>query len=153
MIGTNPLSPPGVFERRLGYLKALEARGIRESYIEESMLVRKDAFDAAQRLLERSPQVTAIYSANDDTAIGVIAAVQELGLNVPGDVSVIGFDNIDLAKEVNPGLTTIHVQKTWMGALGVRFLLERAINPDQPKLTVIVSTDLIVRETVGRPRS
>ncbi len=153
LVGTNPLSPPGVTERRSGYLKALEAHGIRECYIEDSMLVRKNAFEATQHLLKRAPHVTAIFSANDDTAIGAINAVQELGLSVPGDVSVIGFDNIDLAKEVKPGLTTIHVHKTWMGALGVRFLLERALKPDQPKLTVTVSTDLIVRETVGPPKT
>jgi LacI family transcriptional regulator len=153
LIGTNPLSPPGVFERRNGYLKALNSCGIPDIYIEESMLVRQNAFDSTLHLIERAPQLTAIFSVNDDTAIGVINAVQKTGRNVPGDISVIGFDNIDLAKEVKPGLTTVHVHKTWMGALGVRFLLDRANYPDQPKLTVTVSTDVIARETVGPARS
>jgi LacI family transcriptional regulator len=153
LIGTNPMSPPGVLERRTGYLKALEAAGIRDTYIEDSMLTRMNAVEATRRLLARAPQVTAIFTANDDTAIGVLNSADELSLQVPGELSVIGFDNIDLAREVKPSLTTIHVQKTWMGALGVRFLLERAMNPDQPKLTVSVATDLIARETVGPPRS
>jgi DNA-binding LacI/PurR family transcriptional regulator len=153
LIGTNPMSPPGVVERRTGYLKALEVHGIRESYVEESMLVRRNAYDATLYLLQRAPQVTAIFSANDDTAIGVINAAHDLGLAVPKDLSVIGFDNIDVAKEIRPALTTIHVHKTWMGALGVRFLLERALNPEQPKLSVTVATELIVRETVGPARN
>jgi DNA-binding LacI/PurR family transcriptional regulator len=151
LIGTNPQSPPGVFERRTGYQRALAAHGIQETYIEDSMLDRQNAFEATRHLLNCHPQITAIFSVNDDTAIGVINAAHDMGLAVPEELSVIGFDNIDLAKEVKPYLTTIHVHKTWMGALGVRFLAERAMNPDQPRLTVTVSTDLIIRETICPP--
>lgn len=153
MIGTNPLSPPGVLQRRYGYQKALDELCIQDQYIEDSTLSRDNSYEATLRLLQRMPQITAIFAANDDTAIGVIHAAQDLGLQVPQDMSVIGFDDIDLSREVKPALTTIRVHKTWMGALAVRFLIERVLNPDQPKVEVSVSTELVVRETVAPPRT
>jgi LacI family transcriptional regulator len=79
----------------------------------------------------------------------VINAAQDLGLDVPRDVSVVGFDDIDLAWEIKPALTTVHVPKLWLGKLGVQRLVERAQNPDQPQLTLTVSTHLVERETVS----
>ena len=79
-------------------------------------------------------------------------AVRDLGLRIPDDISVIGFDNIDVAKELTPALSTIHVHKSWLGILGVRHLIDRIQNPDQPRIITTVSTQLIVRDTGGPPR-
>jgi len=54
-----------------------------------------------------------------------------------------------MAKEVTPALTTVHVYKTWLGIFGVRQLIARALNPEQPKTTTTIMTDLIVRESTG----
>jgi DNA-binding LacI/PurR family transcriptional regulator len=147
LIGSNEESPPGVYERRYSYRKILQELGA-TIYIEDSELRRMSAYEATQCLLRRCPQITAIFSVNDDTAIGVMNAARDMGLEVPDDLSVVGFDNIDLAKEIVPALTTVHVHKSWLGILGVRHLLERAQNPDQPKITTVVTTQLVVRDSV-----
>jgi LacI family transcriptional regulator len=152
LVGVNSDSPPDILERREGYLAALRAHGITHSYIEEGPLHRERGYTAAQRLLGRAPQLTAIFACNDDTAMGVMNAAHDMGLSVPDDLSIVGFDDIDLAKEVRPALTTVHVPKTWLGRLGVRHLIERAQHPGQPQLTVTVATHLVERESVAAPR-
>jgi LacI family transcriptional regulator len=149
LIGWNEQSPPSVQERKVGYCRALETPGIRDVIIEPSTIkVREEGYKALRRLLDRRPDVTAIFACNDLVALGVLSAAREMGLDVPGDLSVMGFDNIDLAGEITPALTTIHVHKTWLGAVSVRQLVERASVPEQPKVTITVSTELIVRESV-----
>jgi LacI family transcriptional regulator len=150
LVGTNPKSPPGIFDRRMSYYGTLARHEIRDRYVIDSELSRVDAYRAVQELLKKHPQITAIFAANDDSAIGVLNAARDLGLRVPQDLSVIGFDNIDLSREIMPSLSTVHVNKSWLGMLGVRQLLERAQNPDQPKLTVVVSTQLMPRESTAQ---
>ena len=152
LTGSNPKSPPGVFERRINYQNALRKAGIHDEYIEDCGLSRGEAYQATNALLQRYPQITAIFSINDDSAIGVMNAVRDMGLSIPDDISVIGFDNIDVAKEVAPALSTIHVYKSWLGILGVRTLIDRIQNPDQPRIITTVTTQLIVRDSTGPPR-
>jgi DNA-binding LacI/PurR family transcriptional regulator len=75
-------------------------------------------------------------------------ALQKLGRGVPADVSVAGFDDIDLTQEVTPTLTTVHVDKVLLGVMAVRMLKDRAESPERPALTTTLSTQLIVRESV-----
>ncbi len=152
VIGWAKNSPPSINERFIGYNRALEAHNISARYVEESGLNREEGYRAATQLLQHAPEITAIFACNDLTAIGAIHAARELGLTVPDDLSIIGFDNIDLAKEITPALTTIHVYKTWLGIFGVRQLIARALNPEQPKTSTTVMTNLVVRESTGRPR-
>ena len=149
LVGSNPASPPDILERRDAYVRALYTRGITDVYIEDSWLGRDSGHESATRLLSRAPQVTAIIACNDDVAIGVMGAVRDMGLSVPGNVSVVGFDDIDLAKEVQPALTTVHVHKSWLGRLAVQRLVERAKHPEQPRITITVATHLVVRESTG----
>ncbi len=148
LAGWNPLSPPSIQLRHQGYLQVLNAYGL-HPFIVETQLSRAGGQKAATRLLAPNRQVTALFCCNDETAIGAISAIRQLGLDVPRDVSVVGFDNIDLAAEISPPLTTIHVQKTWMGALGVQSLIERVHHPDKPKTTIVLDTDLVIRESVA----
>ncbi|HOT90957.1 MAG TPA: LacI family DNA-binding transcriptional regulator [Anaerolineae bacterium] len=152
LIGWARQSPPSIKERQIGYHRTLEEHGIAMRYIEESGLNREDGYRATKQLLQRAPEVTAIFACNDLTAIGVIHAARDLGLKIPDDLSVVGFDNIDMAKEVTPPLTTVHVYKTWLDIFGVRQLIARALNPEQPKTTTTVMTDLVIRESTARPR-
>jgi DNA-binding LacI/PurR family transcriptional regulator len=152
LVGWMPATSPGIQDRHRSYVKTLQDHGLDAStFIEPSKLSRPDAYDATTRLLQRCPQVTAILAANDDTAMGALFAARHLGRAVPRDLSILGFDNIDLAKEAVPPMTTIHVPKSWMGILGVRFLIERVNNPDQPKITVTVSTQLVIRGSTCPP--
>jgi LacI family transcriptional regulator len=148
LIGSTEDAYPSIRERRKGYTRALKHFGIHNSYIEDGLLTREAAYEATLRLLRRAPQVTAIFACNDNVAVGVMNAAGDLGRRLPEDLSVVGFDDIDLAQEVNPPLTTMHVDKTLMGVLAVQRLRDRAENPDQVALTTTLSTQLIVRGSV-----
>ncbi len=152
LIGWAQQSPLSIAERQMGYRRTLEAHKISTCYIEESGLNRAEGYRATKKLLQRAPEVTAVFACNDLTAIGAIHAARDLGLKVPDELSIIGFDNIDMAREVTPALTTIHVDKTWLGILGVRQLIARAMNPDQPKITLTLATDLIIRDSTSCAR-
>lgn len=150
LIGSSPDSYPSVLERRRGYLAALAQHDIQEPFIENSTLSRADGFEATLHLLRRHPQLTAIFACNDETAMGVMSAARHLGYELPEDLSVVGFDDIDLAQEVMPALTTVHVDKVLMGTVALRMLRDRAIDPERASLTTVVTTQLIVRESVRK---
>ena len=147
LIGSQPGWYPSIDERRQGYLTALAQHDL-EPFIEDSALDRADAYQATQRLIARAPEITAIFACNDNVAIGVVNALQESGLRVPDQVSVIGFDNIDLVQELKPALTTMHVDKVLMGVMAVRHLIDRAMNPSRVSLKTLVSTQLVERDSV-----
>lgn len=150
LIGSNLQSPPDILDRRFSFIEAVRSHGA-NVHIEDTRLSRDECYAAALRLLKQKPQITAFFACNDDSAIGVVNAARDFGLDVPRDVSIIGFDDIDLAAEIKPALTTVHVPKLWLGKLGVQRLVDRAQHSDQPPLTITVSTHLVERESVARP--
>ena len=152
LVGTNPESPPSLGERRACFRSSMRKHGLSEAYIEDSELTQDSGCESLKRLLERAPEVTAVFAAADIVAIGALNAARDLGVEVPSDLSVIGFDNIDLAGMVTPALTTVHVPKTWLGTLGVKQLLHRVAEPLRPKVTISVATKLIERDSVGPAR-
>ncbi|SDZ38422.1 DNA-binding transcriptional regulator, LacI/PurR family [Evansella caseinilytica] len=90
---------------------------------------------------------TALFCECDYMAISVIKSLSELKINVPEDVSVIGFDNIDEAKIISPELTTIHVKKDKIAALAVEKLLEEIENTESDKMKILVDTELTTRKS------
>ena len=151
LIGTNPASPPSVLERRVSFSRLMGRHGLSDAYIEDSEITLPSGNTSLRSLLQRAPEVTAVLACADLVAVGALNAARNLGLTVPQDLSIVGFDNIDLAGVVTPALTTVHVHKTWMGILGVRQLIARSLNPEQPKTTMLLTTNLIVRDSAGRP--
>jgi LacI family transcriptional regulator len=148
LAGWNPLSPPSIHQRKQGYDQILAKHNLKP-FIVETKLFREGGEAAVRELISHHQGVTAIFCCNDETAIGVMNAARVMGLRIPVDLSVIGFDNIDLAGETRPALSTVHVHKSWMGTLGVQALIERTRNPEQPRVTTVLSTDLIIRDTVA----
>lgn len=148
LIGSSPNGYPSIRERRQGYLNALADHGIEKTYIENSSLHSAGARDATQRLLKRAPEITGIFACNDDVAIATIHAAHDLGLQVPNDLSVVGFDDLEHSAEIIPPLTTIAVEKMLMGTLGVRQLLERIKNPERVLLKIALGTRLVQRQSV-----
>lgn len=149
LLGSIPDAYPSIKERREGYIRALKHYNISKTYIENGLLTLPDGYEAAQRLLKRHPEITAVFACNDEVAKGTIAAANELGLQVPHDLSVVGFDNSDMARQTIPSLTTVHVDKTSMGAIAVQLLLDRSENPDRAIVTTLLSTKLVERESAG----
>jgi LacI family transcriptional regulator len=150
LIGSISNAYPSILERRRGYLAALSQAHIQEPYIEESLLGRPDAFEATLRLLKRHPHITALFACNDDVAIGAMNAARELGRHVPNDLSIIGFDDIDLAQEVLPALSTVHVDKVLMGTIALRMLRDRVGEPERAAIKTVISTQLMLRDSVRR---
>ena len=113
--------------RTLGYRRALEKRGIA---VDEA-LVRTDDFDegggyrATRGLLESSPRPTAVFAANDMMAMGVMTAVREAGLQIPGDVALVGFDDTPWTRLVTPPLTTVTQFQEKLGHRAAEMLFER----------------------------
>ncbi|WP_420239098.1 LacI family DNA-binding transcriptional regulator [Telmatobacter bradus] len=101
-------------------------------------------------LLDKTRNFTAVFCFNDIAAIGAIRALRDVGLSVPGDVSVLGFDDILSASYFSPALTTIRQPLTEMGRLGAKVLLERIANRENPfESEIVLQPELVVRESTG----
>ena len=103
-----------------------------------------------QRIKELSTLPTAWVCTNDRTAIPLIKVMKNLGYEVPGDSSIIGFDNVNKSHAIHPSLTTIHVPKQALGKRAVDKLLWRFKNSDYPVETTFVNTSLVVRDSTAQ---
>ena len=148
LVGSLPDAYPSIQERHKGYLRALKHYQIGETYVESGPLTQAGGYEATRALLARAPEVTAIFACNDEVAFGVLGAADDLGRVVPDDLSVMGFDDVDRARQVSPALSTVSVEKMLMGILGVRYLIDRAEDPERPVLTTLISTQLVLRASV-----
>ncbi len=112
-------------ERLKGYTKALQESGqeIKEEYIKYCDFNQETAFRQTLELIEKNPEITAFFCASDVMAIGVIDAIKSLEKNVPEDFSVVGFDDIPIAKYINEGLTTIRQEAFLKGKRGGETLI------------------------------
>jgi len=106
-------------------------------------------YAAMAQLLAKGARFTALFSFNDVSAIGAIRALHDAGLHVPGDVSVVGFDDIYGAAFHNPSLTTIRQPLLKMGLLAAETLLVRISRTKEAPATLHVEPDLVIRESTG----
>jgi len=148
VVGSMPNAYPSIEERRRGYLRALRDRGIADHYFADSHLTREQAAAAASDLLRRHPCVTALFCCNDETAIGVMQAAPSLSRRIPDELSIVGFDDIDLAAHVAPALTTMSVDKVSMGRMAVQLLAQRVEFPDASCVTAVLRPTLVERQSV-----
>jgi LacI family repressor for deo operon, udp, cdd, tsx, nupC, and nupG len=141
-------------DRRRGYREALRAAGITPDPsldVEEEFTVAGGERAVAE-LLRRGNLPTAIFAACDEIAMGAMAALRQAGLKVPADISVIGIDDHDLAGVV--GLTTVAQPAAEQGRRAANILLGPLTGGDHPgEETVILPTQLIVRESTAPPRA
>jgi LacI family transcriptional regulator len=124
--------------------KALECSG---DFTEES------GFAAARRVAELKPRPTAVFAANDSMAVGVLASLTASGVKVPEEMSVVGFDDIPIARYVNPALTTMRVDIAELGRCAFGLLLDAIGNPaaHAPRHDRVATT-LVVRKSCGAPK-
>lgn len=101
----------------------------------------------AKLLLERQVPFTALFAYNDLSAIGAIRAFQEQGLRVPDDISVVGFDDIQVAAFNTPSLTTVRQPLIRMGTIAAQILLERIENKRQEPREIAIEPELVIRES------
>lgn len=149
LVGSEPTSYPSLRQRRGGYSRALRENEINSSYIANFNIRKEDAHDPVIRLMQEHPQITALFGINDLVAVNTISTLQEMGLRVPEDVSVIGYDDIDLAENSQPALTTFHVDTVAMGRAAVQMLISRLEYPDAARVTLTIHPTLVERESVA----
>ena len=142
--------------RRDTFLKALQARGVGPAQVPvvEGNLRMSGGRLALRQLLQADPSPTAVFAANDLTALGIILEARDQGLGVPEDLSVIGLDNIALAEQMVPALTTVDLPRYEIGNLAMHMLIELLDTPEELReqcavMSQQVSTSLIVRESTG----
>lgn len=104
-------------------------------------------------LLDRADRPTAIISGSDEQAYGVYQAARELGLSIPRDLSVVGFDDVELCQWVAPQLTTVHQPLAGMAREATRMVIEVARGGDILNPRVELATSIVVRESTAKPRS
>jgi LacI family transcriptional regulator len=139
-------------ERLRGYRMALREAGIApEPTLErEGDFTEAGGYAAALELLELKNRPTAIFAANDSMAIGALSALRESGVRVPEDMAVAGFDDIPLARFMDPPLSSVHVPIRELGARAVEILLHGVTNKnDHARRRERVSTELVIRRSTG----
>jgi LacI family transcriptional regulator len=122
---TGPRQHGNLAERAKGFQKAVE-EGKATAVIARGYHTSEGGYEMMKKLLSQRRDLTAVFAANDAMAFGVIRAVFEAGRRVPDDISVVGFDNIEVAAMIRPPLTTIHQPKYEMGWAAAEILLEQA---------------------------
>ena len=150
-IVTGELKEHGVnSERYQGYLDALSEAGIRslKRNLFEGYVDYRYGVEAAQRLAKNRMGVTAVFATADITAVGLINGLHAAGISVPGDISVIGFDDAEYAKMCFPGLTTIRQNITEKGKQAARLMIDAVQNRGLPCVERIIPMELIERGTV-----
>jgi len=107
---------------------------------------------AAGELLDRPDRPTALVGFNDKAAVGALQAAAELGLRVPQDVSIAGFDDIDLSRATRPMLTTVRQPLLELGRMAVSLLVRILERHELQTLQVELATELVIRESTGTVR-
>jgi|SRR5579871_1560740 len=155
--------------RRIGHILGLETRlssterleGYHAALIDSDIAIDPDlvqpgafrsdkGYEATRKLLALANPPTAIFAANDASAFGALKAAEQLGLRVPVDLSVVGFDGQEKSELAN--LTTVHVPIDLVGRLAARALIDLVKNPDAVPQRVTVATSLVIRKSCAPPR-
>ena len=143
----NPFGFTSSRDRFTGYERALASAGLgaRPEWVALGAHGRNEARERACRLLSGPNPPTAIFAASDTQALGVIAAAREMGLDVPGDLSVVGYDDIEAAEYA--GLTTVRQRLFESGRLGARLLLKEIEQRSEDPISTDLPPDLVIRAT------
>jgi LacI family transcriptional regulator len=142
-------------DRRWGALRAAEESGvpIPPEYRQPSIssgFPNKGYREMKQLLALREPP-TAVFAASDRAALGAMDAIKEVGLRVPEDISLIGFDDLGQAEHALPPLTTVHYAREQMGRLAMNHLLARIDGKTEEPVRTCVHTELVVRASTAPP--
>ena len=112
-------------------------RFMREEQYEPALFAMSEGYRAMQRLLDRMPDLTAVFAMADVLAVGAIRAIQDRGLRVPEDVSVVGFDGIELGSYLTPRLATIRQNRERIADRSVEILLRQIEQADKAEHELI----------------
>jgi len=153
---TGPPRNADARQRLEGYRAALRKAGIGRSAELEipGTFSEPSGYEAVGRLLAVKPRPTAVFAANDYMAIGVLGGLSDAGVRVPEDIAVVGFDDIAMARYLNPPLTTVHVDAFKLGEHAVERLVARSQSrPHRLSSHEVLPTRLVVRRSCGTAAS
>jgi len=147
ILGTAPQAFPSILQRRRGYEQIMAENGLRDHYIDTPYWPPESAGAVGVSYLQSHSEITAVFCANDAVAVALLQAARQAGISVPGRLSVVGFDDIDLAGFVSPALTTMSVDKVGMGRIAVTLLAHRLELGKECVTQTLVRPQLIERES------
>ncbi|MFC4113265.1 LacI family DNA-binding transcriptional regulator [Nonomuraea zeae] len=135
--------------RMHGYRAAMRAAGVPvvEEHVRMTGYCYEDGLKAAEALLDLRPAPTAIFAASEEIALGAMHAAAARGLRVPDDLSIVGFDDTELAAMTSPRLTTVRQPLREMGVIALRTALRRAAGEEIEFRHIELATELVVRES------
>jgi LacI family transcriptional regulator len=147
---SGPINSTPSHKRLIGYQSALNDAGITLNleYIQVGNWSYEFGYSASQKLLLMEERPTAIFALNDYMAMGAINAAMDMGLNIPEDLSVVGFDNIDMGKYTRPGLTTIDMPLEEMGRVSAEIIANLSADIVDEKRDYIFPCTIVERKTV-----
>jgi LacI family transcriptional regulator len=136
-------------QRIKGYRDALLEYDVpvREEWIVPGAPIQSRGCESARELLQRYPEITAIFAYNDLLALGAMQACKELGRRVPDDCAIVGFDDIPLADSISPALTTVRVDKYELGRQAMNRLLQMLAEPGVELGPLWMDVELVVRQS------
>ncbi|HEU0165702.1 MAG TPA: LacI family DNA-binding transcriptional regulator [Thermomicrobiales bacterium] len=141
---------PSFRNRREGYLDALRDAGLTTAGLFEESPEQMLARDAGRTALNENDGATAFFCANDDTATALMRNAASMGIRIPADLSVLGFDDIIRGREAIPPLTTMGVDKHGMGRHAMYILGQRTSRPESVPIQIMLRPRLVERESVRR---
>ena len=137
----------GAFEETLREAGLTGGRGFANRHVEE------EGYRVTSELLEEWPETTAVLATNDRLALGAIDAIRDRGKTCPGDVSVVGFNDMPYSDRFSPPLTTVRISQYELGSMAARILLATISDPRRPTETQLVAPELVVRGSTAPPRT
>jgi LacI family repressor for deo operon, udp, cdd, tsx, nupC, and nupG len=150
-----PAASPLTRDRLQGYRDALAAGGVGydKTLVHDGDFSLAAGFKSAQSFARLADRPTAVFCMNDEMAIGLIHGLRSLGIDVPGQISVAGFDDIDFARFASPPLTTITQPAEEIGrtAMSVLYGLLQGVEPE--RRDYVLATEFVVRHSTAPPRA
>lgn len=137
-------------QRLSGFVDAFKKNGtpIANERIITTQLTKQGGYDATEAALATKP--SAIFAINDEIAIGLYRGIEEAGLKIPEDISIVGYDDIDLGEYIYPKLTTIHQPAFEMGTNAAQMIIKRIENQNEPIQRISLPVSLVERNSVNQ---
>ena len=150
---TGPLHLTNARERLDGFKRAMKEAGLKVApeYIQETTFDKHGGLSKTMIMLRLIPRPTAILAGNDMIALGCLLALRQAGLRCPQDVSIMGFDDLDLAETTNPALSSVSQSGYQLGTTAAKLLLDRIQGDIGPPKHIVLETSLKLRDSVDSP--
>jgi len=150
---TGPLHLTNSQDRLKGFKRAVRQAGLEAApeYLQETTFDRAGGYAKTRILLRMVPRPTAIMACNDMIALGALQAIREANLRCPEDISLMGFDGLDMTEMTTPQLASVYQSPYQLGATAAQLALDRVKDKNSPVRKIVMKTELRIRESVAPP--